>query len=223
MLELIYAPNAVTHILSGKAVSRAFRGHMLVDTALYCLLISEIFNIDVSKLLEEPQSIMDSTELKEIGKLYSQLTSGDLSVSEVYDTDVLKNLEETIRSRTEMLKQSRTAKLWLQYSEMIQILRQFIKAERTGNWPLHLQSIQYMLPFLAASGHNLYTKTAYVYLMTMQALEKDHPDVYESFTNGNHVIRRSDRYWAGISTDLFIEQVLMRSVKTAGGLMRDRG
>jgi len=222
MLELIYAPNAVTHILSGKAVSRAFRGHMLVDTALYCLLISEIFNIDVSKLLEEPQSTMDSTELREIGQLYSQLTSGDLSVSEACDSDVLKNLEATIRSRTEMLKQSRTAKLWLQYSEMIQILRQF-KAERTGNWPLHLQSIQYMLPFLAASGHNLYTKTAYVYLMTMQALEKDHPDVYESFTNGNHVIRRSDRYWAGISTDLFIEQVLMRSVKTAGGLTRGRG
>ncbi|VDI45484.1 Hypothetical predicted protein, partial [Mytilus galloprovincialis] len=106
---------------------------------------------------------------------------------------------------------------------MVQVLRQFIKAERTGNWPLHLQSIQEMLPFLAASGHNLYTKTAYVYLMTMQSLDEDHPDVYASFINGNHVIRRSNRYWAGISSDLFIEQVLMRSVKTAGGLTRGRG
>ncbi|VDI26764.1 Hypothetical predicted protein [Mytilus galloprovincialis] len=50
-----------------------------------------------------------------------------------------------------------------------------------------------MLPFLAASGHNLYTKTAYVYLMTMQSLDEDHPDVYASFINGNHVIRRSNR------------------------------
>ncbi|CAC5375556.1 unnamed protein product [Mytilus coruscus] len=50
MLELIYAPNAFTHILSGKTDARAFRGHMLVDTALYCLLIADIFNIDVSKL-----------------------------------------------------------------------------------------------------------------------------------------------------------------------------
>jgi len=36
-------------------------------------------------------------------------------------------------------------------------------------------------------------------------------------------VRRSDRYWAGLSTDLLIEQVLMRSVKTTGGLTRGRG
>ncbi|XP_071165969.1 uncharacterized protein [Mytilus edulis] len=223
MLELIYAPNAVTHILSGKAVARAFRGHMLVDTALYCLLIADIFNIDVSKLLEEPNSTFETTDMKEIDELYSQLSSGELSASEAGESDVLKNLEATVHRKQEILKQSRTAKLWLQYSEMVQVLRQFIKAERTGNWPLHLQSIQEMLPFLAASGHNLYTKTAYVYLMTMQSLDEDHPDVYASFINGNHVIRRSNRYWAGISSDLFIEQVLMRSVKTAGGLTRGRG
>ncbi|CAG2195139.1 unnamed protein product [Mytilus edulis] len=155
MLELIYAPNAVTHILSGKAVARAFRGHMLVDTALYCLLIADIFNIDVSKLLEEPNSTLETTEMKEIDELYSQLSSGELSASEAGESDVLKNLEATVHRKQEILKQSRTAKLWLQYSEMVQVLRQFIKAERTGNWPLHLQSIQEMLPFLAASGHNL--------------------------------------------------------------------
>ncbi|CAC5414988.1 unnamed protein product [Mytilus coruscus] len=221
MLELIYAPNVVTHILSGKAVARAFRGHMLVDTVLYCVLIAEIFSIDVSKLLEESHSTLHSTEMNEIDELYSQLTCGELSASEACESDVLKKLEATVRRKTEILKQSRTAKLWLQYSEMVQVLRQFIKAERTGNWPLHLQSIQAILPFLAASGHNLYTKTAY--LMTMQSLDEDHPDVYANFINGNHVIRRSNRYCAEKSSDLFIEQVLMRSVKTAGGLTRGRG
>ena len=32
------------------------------------------------------------------------------------------------------------------------------------------------------------------------------------------MVRRSDRLWAGLSTDLVIEQVLMRSMKTSGGL-----
>ncbi|CAG2207157.1 unnamed protein product [Mytilus edulis] len=146
MLELIYAPNAVTHILSGKAVARAFRGHMLVDTALYCLLIADIFNIDVSKLLEEPNSTLETTEMKEIDELYSQLSSESCHFR-CGESDVLKNLEATVHRKQEILKQSRTAKLWLQYSEMVQVLRQFIKAERTGNWPLHLQSIQEMLPF----------------------------------------------------------------------------
>ena len=40
---------------------------------------------------------------------------------------------------------------------------------------------------------------------------------------GNHVVRRSDRFWAGLSTDLVIEQVLMRSVKSTGGMTRGRG
>jgi hypothetical protein len=38
-----------------------------------------------------------------------------------------------------------------------------------------------------------------------------------------HVVRRSDRLWAGISTDLAIEQVLMRSLKATGGLTSGRG
>ncbi|VDI39228.1 Hypothetical predicted protein [Mytilus galloprovincialis] len=59
--------------------------------------------------------------------------------------------------------------------------------------------------------------------MMMQQLEIDHPEVFAAFKDGHHVMRRSDRYWAGLSSDLMIEQVLMRSVKTAGGLTRGRG
>ena len=57
----------------------------------------------------------------------------------------------------------------------------------------------------------------------MRGLKDSHPEVYQRFQGGFHVVRRSDRYWAGLSTDLTIEQVLMRSVKTSGGLTRGRG
>ena len=73
-----------------------------------------------------------------------------------------------------------------------------------------------MLPYWAASGHTLYTKSAYVYVQTMLDLPETHPDVYQKFIKGYHVVRRSERYWAGLSTDLINEQVLMRSVKTHG-------
>ncbi|CAG2217708.1 unnamed protein product [Mytilus edulis] len=36
-------------------------------------------------------------------------------------------------------------------------------------------------------------------------------------------MRRSDRFWSGLSSDLVIEQVLMRCIKTTGGLTRGRG
>ena len=42
-----YAPNAVNHMMRGKAVSRAFRGHMLVDSALHALIMAHQFGIDL--------------------------------------------------------------------------------------------------------------------------------------------------------------------------------
>ena len=109
--------------------------------------------------------------------------------------------------------------------DMIDVLRKHIRAERIGNWDLHLQAVAEMLPYMAAAGHNNYTKSLHIYLQQMSHLQDDHPDpdVYQHFQNGLHVIRRSDRYWAGLSSDLVIEQVLMRSMKTNGGLTRGQG
>ena len=80
-----------------------------------------------------------------------------------------------------------------------------------------------MLPYIAATGHNNYLKSVHLYLQKMSRLPEEHPDVFEYFKEGLHVTRRSDREWAGLSTDLIIEQVLMRSMKTSGGLVRGRG
>ena len=120
------------------------------------------------------------------------------------------------------MNDNRTALLWLQYLDMVDILRMFIKAEGTGNWRLHLQALSEMLPYLAAAGHNLYTKSVRLYLQSMSSPETNHYDVHRKFEAGYHVVRRSNRLWAGLSTDLVKEQVLMRSLKTSGGLTRGR-
>ena len=107
--------------------------------------------------------------------------------------------------------------------DMMGILRKFLKAERTGNWNLHLQAMHTMLPYLAASGHNLYTKSVYLYLQDMTKLQDLHPEVHTYFLQGHQVVCRSNRFWAGLSLDLAIEHILMKSVKTTGGLTRGRG
>lgn len=38
VLKLVYAKNAVGHMLTGKAVARAIRGHFLVDAACWCAI-----------------------------------------------------------------------------------------------------------------------------------------------------------------------------------------
>ena len=88
---------------------------------------------------------------------------------------------------------------------------------------MHLEALREMLPFLAASGHNLYTKSIWLYLQKMAELKDTHPDIHQKFESGHHLVRRSNRHWAGLSTDLVIEQVLIRSMKTTGGLTRGQG
>ena len=56
----------------------------------------------------------------------------------------------------------------------------------------------------------------------MSKLENDHPSIYHHFIQGLHVVR-SNRFWAGLSTDQVIEQVLMGTLKTRGGLTRGKG
>ena len=101
---------------------------------------------------------------------------------------------------------------------MINTVCKIAKAQRTNNWLLHLEAISECLPYFASTGHYFYVKLAYLYLKSMNELSSTNPDVYLMFTNGHHVVQWSDSFWAGVSTDLAIEQELISSVKKTSGL-----
>jgi len=49
-LEVVYGSNAVTHMLSGKAVARARGGNFLVDAALNIILIADALQVPLPNL-----------------------------------------------------------------------------------------------------------------------------------------------------------------------------
>ncbi|KAG1701346.1 hypothetical protein GQR58_004811 [Nymphon striatum] len=161
-------------------------------------------------------------DLCELRDLYDSLMKGECTTEDILSAPVLNSVRDIMNVARQSMKDLRTAQLWLQYMDMIDILRTFIRSERTGDWRRHMNALHDMLPYLAAAGHNLYAKSIYVYLQRLAQLSIQHPEVHHQFQNGYHVVRRSDRHWAGLSTDFLIEQVLMRSVKTTGGLTRGR-
>ena len=56
---------------------------------------------------------------------------------------------------------------------------------------LQIQAMYEMMPYLVASGHNLYTKCIHVYVQQMHKLHETHPEVSRHFDQV-HVVRRSD-------------------------------
>ena len=56
LLEVVFAGNAVRHMVTGKAISRAVRGHMLVDAALNTILVAKAYHIPLpTKETDEPK------------------------------------------------------------------------------------------------------------------------------------------------------------------------
>ena len=69
-----------------------------------------------------------------------------MCVEEVSATGVLDVIQQRANTHRDHTRgTSCTGALWLQYMEMVNILRTFIKAERTANWELHLQKCYHTL------------------------------------------------------------------------------
>lgn len=75
-----------------------------------------------------------------------------LSAEEVCKNNVFKAVKGRISQIMKSPSSNRTATLWFEYLNMVSLLHTSIKAERTGDWFLHLQTVQKMLPYLAAAG-----------------------------------------------------------------------
>ena len=208
VLCTVYAPLSADKMLSGHAYARAIRGHFLVHEVLGELILANAqYRMDEAD--ELVQNVVDD----------SGFSLTDVLQSEALQTLLLKVQD----SMAQFVNQGSTASLWVQYFNMITLVKNFIIAERTGNWTLHLKCVRNMIPYFYSSGHNLYAKCSHLYLQDMLKLEDNMDETeYRQFVDGFFAIGRSEEVWSGIWTDMVIEQQLMRSIKVTGGLVHGR-
>ena len=146
-------------MMTGKAVSRTIHGHLLVDAALSSTLLAEVYNVpEPTNDTVEAQTCDDETneketidsvitDLTEARELYMKTMPSSLLVEDVCSAEVLQQIKSKLNKKKSMTR------LWSQYQDVIDILKNFVKAERRGHWNLHLQAVFDMLPYHSASGH----------------------------------------------------------------------
>lgn len=224
-LHCCYGPNTVSHMLTGKSVARALRSHLLTESALSVILLRKVFGGTPILNHDCTSDHLSSSEVMEMQQLYSDVLEGKCSDEGVGASACFQKVQDKLEClKKELSGMSRTAKLWIQYMQYVEHLKAFVRAERTGNWNLHLFAVSKMLNLFAATGHNNYVKSTRLYLQLMLELPDSYPWLHGKFIeSGLHTVRRSNRFWAAISTDLAIEQVMMKSVKSRGGLTHGRG
>ena len=90
----------------------------------------------------------------------------------VYNWD--KKLKEIIN---DLPSQSHSTNYCYQYLDYVELIKDNITAQKTGDWHLHL--MRRMKTLLVATAHTYYTKSARLYLQTMMVLPENYPWVYE--------------------------------------------
>ena len=96
---------------------------------------------------------------------------------------------------------SQTTKLWVDVLiKPVLLTMMFVRAEREGDWLLHLASYKQMLPYFFAAGHVTYARYVLCYLREMERLPQE---VLSHFTKGAGLCN-------GIWNDMMIETTFMR-------------
>ena len=90
--------------------------------------------------------------------MFDEVLTGRVTAEEACMSQELTRRIERLDVKKQSIQAPSTAKLCLHLMKMMDILSMFLKGERMGIWTLHIQAMYEMMPYLAASGHNLYTK-----------------------------------------------------------------
>ena len=102
---------------------------------------------------------------------------------------------------------------------MVLLLLKFIRAEREGNWELHLKATTEMIPHFFAMDRLNYSRWP-VYIMDMRHLHETAPGVHNEFVTGNHTVSRStSQSFNQVWTDMALEQSVNLDSKTNGGII----
>ncbi|KAI4804826.1 hypothetical protein KUCAC02_026439, partial [Chaenocephalus aceratus] len=211
LIQLIY-PGSTTanHILDGGCFDKAIRAHLLIDAAIYQHIMKHAFT---EEELGEMRTFMEKVA---DGKMGARHTDPVVALFEQWFEETFKRLAEG----------GRTPALWVQYHYMVDVIKVFIRTELLADHNGHLCCIvSRMLDIFAAAGHHQYAKGARLYCQLMKQLETlpAYKETFKSFTaHGNHVVRYSSHDWSGTWCDICIEQTLMKSAKSEGGLSRGR-
>jgi len=115
---------------------------------------------------------------------------------------------------TELESRGATVVLWVQYFEVVSLVKSYIMAERSGKWNMHC--ITRIFSFLHADDYFAYANSAQLYLQDALNLHNIMPaEEFAKFMKQSYfTLGRSSEFWCGIFSDQIIEQIYMRSMKT---------
>ena len=214
----LYSPTTVTQILNGKHMYRALEAHMVTLLALYNLYLHNF-------LIHEPEEKAFLGEISaSLGKAYQNDVNTNIGERQNLQDAITKMMmmfeSRDILKKSEQFqgKANKIQHFILNYMKQFETILQFVRATRQRDFPLHMESIESLIKYFFAHDHLNYARLLPLYISTMQETEKQHPEVWEEFMQGNFCVSKGAAGFTSMAPDHGIEQE-NRSLKVIGGIV----
>ena len=109
-----------------------------------------------------------------------------------------------------------TAKYWKTVEMNLLLLCRLLRAQRTGDWRMTLNTCTDLCSWFFAFGHTNYARWMPVFLHDMKHLPEIHPSVHDSFIQGKFVVQRSNKKFSLMALDQSQEHSI-KFLKEDGG------
>lgn len=113
-----------------------------------------------TSLAEILESVFGGVSKMLIGKKFPMNIRAMRMLTEELLRDVVQQSQLTchddlLTALEDLATVSRTAKMWVDvFIKPVLITMLYVRAEREGDWPLHLQAVKLMMPYFFAAGHH---------------------------------------------------------------------
>ena len=211
----IAGSDSTEKILKGKHYNRGVR----VAKYVYEAIQRAKFEAFQTWLQEEGKSgsLVQLIESVEFQKLLQERKPKDVATTLDLTDDVCAASEE-FDAKIRNGEFGPMAEFWQSFIDMVQILLDFIRATRNGDWNLHLHATEQMLVWMHAYDRTNYSRHFTYYWASQQKLHTRFPSIYQEFQMGNFSTKRTPGKFNMLPPDQVIEQTINRDQKGSGGI-----
>ncbi len=212
----VIAEGSINKVLEGKQYNRAVRFHKLTCEALMRLAWAGFSDWLEAKHHDDLTHLNHT--LSECFELHQNTCSATLTSA--MENESCKRIFELFVEYQKLLMNQRgpLSALWMTYIQMVETLLGLLRADREGDWQLHLHCIREIIPWCFAMDKTNYARYLPVYYAHIENLHKTNPDLYEHFERGGFTVQRSDTNQFGrIAVDQTTEETVNKDTQTAGG------
>ena len=210
----LFGANTVEQVLSGSDYNRSMKGLSYIYEALTRLQLKSFFVPEkMDKYFNEINSLI---------LLKDSIVSGNTMEAKLELNTFIENCSEMLSDFHAFVedgcRKSQLFKYWNNVLIMICLMQDFVRADRTGDGLLHIETFKKALPIFNIMDRVNYTRWGPVYLNDILELEKTLPEAYDHFIKGRFTVKHTMASFSSVNADQALEQTINKSSKSIAGI-----